>query len=65
MKRRELERHLRNHGCIFLEHGGRHDTWFNPVKQIQSSIPRHAEIGKIGTVRAICRELGIPVPKFR
>jgi mRNA interferase HicA len=65
MKRRDLERHLRDHGCVFLEHGARHDTWCNSSKQLQSSIPRHNELNKIGTIRAICRELGIPMPRFR
>jgi mRNA interferase HicA len=65
MKRRDLERHLREHGCVFLEHGARHDTWVNPTNGLQSSVPRHTEVRKTGTVRAICRELGIPAPRLK
>lgn len=59
MKRRELEAHLRAHGCVLHHHGARHDIWLNAVSLAQSPVPRHAEI-KRGTVRAICRILGVP-----
>ena len=29
MNRKELERHLREHGCVLHHHGGRHDVWLN------------------------------------
>lgn len=64
MKRRDLEKHLREHGCEFHEHGARHDIWLHPSKQKQASIPRHTEI-KQGTAKAICRELGVPAMKRR
>jgi mRNA interferase HicA len=64
MKRRELESHLRSHGCAFHYHGGRHDIWSNPRTRQLASVPRHNEI-KTGLARGICRELGIPVPPVK
>lgn len=64
MKRRDLERHLRDHGCSFLEHGGKHDTWVNDATGQQASVPRHKEV-KFATARAVCRDLGIPAPPKR
>jgi mRNA interferase HicA len=61
MKRRELERHLRDHGCFLHHYGGKHDIWVNAVSLSQVPVPRHAELKK-GTVRAICRVLRVPVP---
>jgi predicted RNA binding protein YcfA (HicA-like mRNA interferase family) len=61
MKLRELERHLRGHGCIFFREGGAHTIWLNPSKRKIASVPRHSEI-KEGTVRNICRQLEIPQP---
>jgi predicted RNA binding protein YcfA (HicA-like mRNA interferase family) len=60
VKRAELERHLRNHGCRFVGEGGRHAKWRGPSSR-PSAIPRHREI-KPGTVRTICRQLDVPVP---
>ncbi len=61
MKRTELERHLRNHGCLLHHHGGNHDVWLNPENMRKVSVPRHGEIKK-GTVRAICGRLDTPLP---
>jgi hypothetical protein len=61
MKRSELERHLREHGCAFHHHGGRHDVWINVTTLAKAPIPRHNEV-KRGTVRSVCRMLGIPLP---
>ena len=49
MKRTELERHLRDHGCLLHHHGGNHDVWLNPANMRKVSVPRHREI-KNGTV---------------
>jgi hypothetical protein len=64
MKRRDLEQHLRSHGCLFHHHGGRHDHWVNVQTGKIASIPRHNEI-KPGLARGICRELGVPPPPGR
>lgn len=61
MNRRELERHLRALGCTLHHHGGKHDVWLNPSNLAQAPVPRHSTI-KQGTVRGICRILGIPKP---
>jgi mRNA interferase HicA len=45
MKKRDLERKLRNHGWHFLRHGGSHDIWTNGADEV--SVPRHKEIGEM------------------
>ena len=61
MKLAELERHLRQNGCVLHREGGAHSTWLNPTSHKITSVPRHREI-KEGTVRAICKQLEIPRP---
>jgi len=61
MKRRDLEKHLRQHGCRFDRHRGKHDGWINEVNLKWTTIPRHREI-KVNTVRSICRALDVPEP---
>jgi len=60
MTRRDLERYLRQHGCRLIGEGGRHAKWRGPTGT-PSAVPRHNEIAP-GTVRAICRQLGIQPP---
>jgi predicted RNA binding protein YcfA (HicA-like mRNA interferase family) len=31
MKRRDLLKHLRQHGCQFVREGGAHSIWENPI----------------------------------
>ena len=66
MKRRELERHLRSHGAELVREGARHSVWMigAPDSERIAAVPRHNEI-RPGTVRAICRDLEIPVPAGR
>ena len=59
MNRREFEKHLWRHGCFLHRHGKKHDVWVNAATLAQSPVPRH-KLLKAGTVRAICRQLGIP-----
>ena len=42
MKRRDLERALRQLGWTFLRHGGKHDVWSDGKRE--EAIPRHTEI---------------------
>lgn len=60
MKRRDLERHLQSHGCREIG-GSKHAKWRGPQDQV-SAVPRHKEIGP-GLVRAICKQLGVALPK--
>lgn len=59
IKRRDLERHLRAHGCEPLREGGKHSVWRHAASGRTSTLPRHAEIPR-GTARAICRQLDVP-----
>jgi len=61
VNRLRLERHLRDHGCVLHHHGGQHDVWLNLETQAKAPVPRHNELKK-GTVRGICRVLGVPLP---
>ena len=61
MKLRDLERHLRGHGCVLFREGGAHTVWLNPANRKIASVPRHREI-KERTVESICRQLEVPQP---
>ncbi|MBI5385821.1 MAG: type II toxin-antitoxin system HicA family toxin [Verrucomicrobia bacterium] len=61
MKRRELIRHLRSHGCVLVREGSNHSWWGNPLLNRRSSVPRHTEINRF-LARKICRDLAIPEP---
>jgi mRNA interferase HicA len=61
LKRRNLERHLAEHGCQSIREGANHTLWANPPLDVRAPVPRHREI-PAGTARAICRQLGIPAP---
>lgn len=61
MKRRDLLRHLSQHGCRFVREGGEHSIWENPATNRRTSVPRHREILEFTAAR-ICKQLDIPVP---
>jgi len=61
MKRRDLLRHLSEHGCALLREGGRHSWWWNPALGKRSAVPRHAEIND-HLARKVCRDLGVLEP---
>ena len=42
MKKRDLERQLREAGWRFARHGGNHDAWTNG--ELFEFVPRHAEV---------------------
>ncbi len=58
IKRRDLERHLREHGCHPLREG-EHQVWLNPRNGRTAPVPRHREIDN-ATAARICDMLGIP-----
>ena len=61
VKRRDLLRHLAQHGCTFLREGGNHTLYINrPAKKV-STIPRHKEINR-DLARTICMDLQVPRP---
>jgi mRNA interferase HicA len=60
VKRRDLERYLRAHGCRQAGEGGNHSRWTGP-KGAFSVVPRHREIDFV-VVRKICRQLAVPLP---
>ena len=41
MKRRDLIRHLEEHGCEFLREGGNHTIYINRVTKKATTVPRH------------------------
>ena len=62
MKRRKFLRYLNRQGCVIDREGKEHTIVANPAENTQSSVPRHAEIPP-NTVRLICKQLGISLPK--
>ncbi|MFN5321657.1 MAG: type II toxin-antitoxin system HicA family toxin [Planctomycetota bacterium] len=61
MKRRDLIRHLIDHGCELVREGGNHSWWQNTETGRRTDVPRHTEISDY-LCRKICRDLGIPEP---
>ncbi len=60
MKRRDLERYLREHGARQLREGGSHSFWGFDTER-STAVPRHREIDH-RLARKICKDLGIPPP---
>jgi mRNA interferase HicA len=63
MKRKDLIRHLKAHGCELLREGGSHTIYINRAVRASSSIPRHREVNDF-LARKICRDLQVPEPKI-
>lgn len=61
MKRRDLVRHLEQHGCELLREGGDHSIYVNRARQKAGSVPRHREINNY-LCKKICRDLEVPEP---
>lgn len=59
MKRSELLKILKKHGCKFVAHGGNHDTFYSPLTDKQFPVWRHAKDIPSGTVKAILKQAGI------
>jgi hypothetical protein len=62
LKRSELERHLRKHGCELKREGSNHSIWDKTGTDKTAAVPRHNDI-KRNTARRICDDLGIPRPQ--
>jgi predicted RNA binding protein YcfA (HicA-like mRNA interferase family) len=59
MKRRQILKHLKSHGCEFLREGRNHTVYYNPAKGKASTVPRHNEIDDL-LAQKICKDLEIP-----
>jgi predicted RNA binding protein YcfA (HicA-like mRNA interferase family) len=59
LKRRDLIRHLEQHGCELLREGGSHSVYVNRAGRKVSTVPRHRDINEY-LARKICRDLGVP-----
>jgi len=46
MKRRDLERRLREMGWTLRRHGGKHDVWISADGAFTEFVPRHPEINE-------------------
>ena len=55
MKKRDLEKALRQLGWRFLRHGKKHDVWTDGERE--EAVPRHREINEI-LARVILRRAG-------
>jgi mRNA interferase HicA len=61
VKRRELVRHLAQHGCELVREEGSHSIYVNRAAAKTSTVSRHSEINA-DLARKICKDLGVPVP---
>ena len=61
MKRRDLVRHLEQHGCALLREGANHSIYVNRAAGKTSTVPRHTEINN-DLAKKISKDLGVPVP---
>lgn len=59
MKRGDLLRHLRQHGCYLKREVANHSLWCNPNTGKVEAIPRHTEIANT-LAKKICRGLSVP-----
>jgi predicted RNA binding protein YcfA (HicA-like mRNA interferase family) len=57
MKKSELEKRLRDAGCVLSRHGKKHDKWLNPVTGEAEYVPRHASEVATGTALKILKKL--------
>ncbi|PIU67086.1 MAG: addiction module toxin, HicA family [Armatimonadetes bacterium CG07_land_8_20_14_0_80_59_28] len=62
MKRNDLLRHRRRHGCFLKLEGAAHSLWASPTTGRIETVPRHRKIpDRLAT--KICRSLSVPDPK--
>ena len=59
MKREELIKHLRRHGCRLKREGRSHLLWQNPHTGAVEAVPRHTEFAN-RLPQKICRGLTVP-----
>jgi predicted RNA binding protein YcfA (HicA-like mRNA interferase family) len=59
LKRRDLLRHLEQHGCGLLREGANHSVYVNRAARKTSTVPRHREINDYLAAK-ICKDLDVP-----
>ena len=59
MKRSELLKLLKEHGCKIVGHGSNHDRVYSPINGAIFPLWRHSKEMKKGTVEAILKQAGI------
>jgi hypothetical protein len=59
VKRGNLLRHLRRHGCHLKREGASHSLWTNPRTGQVEAVPRHTEVSNQLCMK-ICRGLSVP-----
>ena len=47
MKKSELLKRIKAHGCVFVKHGKKHDVYENPRTGAEERIPRYNDINEI------------------
>jgi mRNA interferase HicA len=62
VKRRDLLRHLEEHGCELLREGANHTIYVNRAAKRVSTVPRHNEINE-NLAKKICKDLLVPTPR--
>lgn len=60
IKRNDLIRWLKGHGCTLHRQGARHEIWKNADGSARTPVPRHREVPRT-TAQVICKQLGIDV----
>ena len=60
MKRRELVRHLEQHGCELLREETNHSIYVNRAAGKTSAVPRHSEIND-DLAKKISKDLSVPL----
>lgn len=58
MKRTELVKTLREHGCVLLREGKKHSIFIRVASGKYTPVPRHREINE-WTAKKIMKDLGI------
>jgi predicted RNA binding protein YcfA (HicA-like mRNA interferase family) len=61
MKRSDLLKHLRRHGCVLKREGSSHSLWMNPQTGAVEAVPRRTEVKNL-LAHKICRALLLPDP---
>jgi len=60
MKKKDLIKHIKKHGCVFFKEGSNHTLYINPKNPaVKVPVPRHKEISDFLSIK-ICKELDIP-----